>query len=112
MITTAGKFRLVIFGSRVQLSLMHRLQNRLERGDGREERGVTPLTCYVGWQSSGQWPPTDPLGEAHKVDICPVYIYYLLLLRAGNIYTNYSAADLDGMGQNQDSDPGFKQFLR
>ncbi len=26
-----------------------------------------------------------------------IYIYYLLLLHVGNIYTNYSAADLDGV---------------
>jgi hypothetical protein len=34
-------------------------------GEGREERGATPLTCCVGLRSSGQGPPLIPWGEAH-----------------------------------------------
>ncbi len=73
------------------------------------------MTCCVGWRSSGQGPLLILFwGGVHKVDISPImYIYdLLLLLHAGNIYTNYSAADLYGMGKNQDPDPGSKQFLR
>ncbi len=32
-------------------------------GEGREERGATPLTCCVDWRSSGQGPPLNPWGE-------------------------------------------------
>ncbi len=36
-------------------------------GEGREERGATPLTCFVGWRSSGQGPPLIPWGEVHTI---------------------------------------------
>ncbi len=44
-------------------SFIYRLQNRLG-GRGGEERGATPLTCCVGWRSSGQG-ALIPWGKAY-----------------------------------------------
>ncbi len=62
MITIAGKFRLVVFMSKVQLFYtVHRLQNRLE-GEGERGEGCHPsdLLCWLTVIWSGA--PTDSLG--------------------------------------------------
>ncbi len=45
MITTAGKFRVVVFVSKVEL--FHILVQAKE-GGGKRGEGATPLTCCVG----------------------------------------------------------------
>ncbi len=37
---------------------------------------ATPLTCCVGWRSSGQGPPLIPWGEAHITYISLPYIMF------------------------------------
>jgi hypothetical protein len=42
----------------------------LLRGEGREKRGVAPLTCCVGWRSSGQGPPLIPASHSYRQTAC------------------------------------------
>jgi hypothetical protein len=58
----AVRMRLVIFGSKVLYSVQlfcTQIAEPTGRGEGREERGATPLTYCVGCRSSGLFPQID-----------------------------------------------------
>ncbi len=56
-------------------------------GEGREERGATPLTCCVGRRSSGQGPPLIPWGEAPQFILNIFFlILYLSTVHPGILY--------------------------
>ncbi len=68
MITTAVGLRLVVFVSKVQRFYIQ-ITVQTGWGEGREERGATPLTCFVGGRSSGQGPPLIPWGSPHTFTV-------------------------------------------
>jgi hypothetical protein len=62
-------------------------------------RGATPLTCCVGWRSSGQGPPLNPWGEPPQQYIFSVQKDWSK--RASNVYVRdiVHTANADGKKQ-------------
>ncbi len=73
----AVSWRMVVVVSKVQL-----FYTQIQMGEGREERGATPLTCCVGWRSSGQGPPLIPWREAHNIALAD----WIVMLKADVLF--------------------------